>query len=70
MPGTIWYTITTEFNGRPITGSYSVSKETVTVRLGADSKSAQALASSVEATAKMILRTLAINAELRKSKAK
>jgi hypothetical protein len=35
MPETIWYTVTTEFNGKPITGSYSVNKETVTVRLAA-----------------------------------
>ena len=70
MPGgTIWYTVTTEFDGKPITGSYSVSKQTVTVRLGADSKTAQARASA-EATAKMTLRALARAAELRESKEK
>jgi len=65
MPTFIWNSVTTEFNGKPITGSYSVNKEKeiVTVRYRANSK-ATGSAGFPEATAKMLLRELA-RAQLR-----
>jgi hypothetical protein len=54
----IWYTVTTEFNGKPVTGSYSVSKQLVTVRYGGGSKAMES-GGFPEATAKMLLRELA-----------
>jgi len=58
MPTFIWNSVTTEFNGKPITGSYSVNDETVTVRYRAKSK-ATGFEAFPEATAKMLLRELA-----------
>jgi hypothetical protein len=63
MPTLIWNSVTTEFNGKPITGSYSVNKETVTVRYRAKSK-ATGFEAFPEAAAKMLLRELA-NAQLK-----
>jgi hypothetical protein len=69
MPGPVrWQSVTTEFNGKEIAGSYLVNMRTVTVRYGGDSKSVRA-GGSPEATAKAALRDLANEADQR-SKAK
>ena len=59
MTNAKWHQVTTEFNGRQISGTYSVSRGAVTVSTAHDSKSTQVGGSTPAILAKILLRELA-----------
>jgi hypothetical protein len=54
-----WHHVTTEFNGRQISATYSVSRGAITVSTARDSKSTQVGGSTPAILARMLLRELA-----------